>query len=697
MNDSNRVKKCLHILFVWGITLFTAMEGESFAQSLGGTPEANPIVDPLSEMTPPDAGAEGEANDGILDMDIERLGSVEAVVPAFDIKVSSVAKQESTIGKSPAAVFVITSEMIHRSGATCIPEALRLAPGVTVCKIDAYEWSVSIRGFNDLFSNKLLVMIDGRSVYNAIFSGVFWNYIDMPMDNIDRIEVIRGPGGTLWGNNAVNGVINVITKNAEETQGAYVSSGGGSVHRNISTVRYGGKIGEHAKYNVWGKYREEGPEMTMGRHDDWRQGRGGFRVDWNPGGSKNDLVTTQGNFFGGEEGFAAFSPYVGNQESSLQARWEHTIDEESNWALQTYYDQLWRDDTSFSTTLNTFCTDFQHRFPVGDRHHIIWGVEYLRVQNYFVAVPGASRSFSPEARLVGTTSWFVQDDIEVIEDKFDLTVGTKLENNCYTGFEYQPSIRGLWQFDNRHVMWAAISRAVRTPSLTDDSGYMTQMGGFMPSPTISVFNPNDDLKSEDMMAYELGYRVQATKRFSWDLALFYNVYRNLLYYKEGTSYVDPPFTYDPYTLENGGRGEAYGFEWTANWEATKNWTLAGSYSYLFHQDYYDVAPGQDYYLAEGCGAYDPKNQIRLQSYWSFASHWQLDGFLRYVDPVAPHFPSYVTMDLRLGWRPRKNLEFSIVGQNLFDQYHPEMFGVTGSLASAVGITRSVFAKVTWTR
>ena len=663
--------------------------GESYAQSLESANEVNPIVDPLSEMTP---DGKGETRDGILDMDIANLTNVEAVVPAFDVAVSSVSKQESTIGKSPAAVYVITSEMIYRSGATCIPEALRLAPGVTVCKVNGHEWNVSIRGFNDLFSNKLLVMVDGRSVYNALFSGVFWSYVDMPMDNIERIEVIRGPGGTLWGNNAVNGVINIITKNSGKTQGTYVTSGGGSQHQHISVVRQGGMVGENAKYNIWGKFREDGSELSLEGPNGYHQGRGGFRVDWNPGGSKNDLVTTQGNFFGGEE--CIMGQYFGTQESSLQARWEHKIDEESDWALQTYYDQIWRDDPAFSATLNTFSVDFQHRFPVGKRHELIWGTEFLRVQNYLGDTSDARIGLSPSARLLDNFSWFLQDEIEVIEDKFNVTIGTKLAKNCYTGFEYQPSIRGLWQFDDRHVMWGAVSRAVRTPSLVDDSGSMAQPT--MPGGPVLLFLSNRDLKSEDVIAYELGYRTQVSKNFAWDLALFCNVYDNLVYCKQETPYVDPPYTYIPYKLENGGRGEAYGFEWTMQWEATKNWTLAGSYSYLFHQDYYDVAPGEDFYFAEGNEAYDPKNQIRLQSYWSFAPNWQLDAFVRHVDPVAVGFSNYTTMDLRLGWSPTKNLMFSVVGQNLFDRYHSETVDYSFR-GYSTQIARAVFAKVTWTR
>ncbi|MGD9128416.1 MAG: TonB-dependent receptor [Planctomycetia bacterium] len=644
-------------------------------------------------------------------MDIESLTKVDAVVPAFDIEVSSVSKQESTIGKSPAAVYVITSEMIRRSGATCIPEALRMAPGVEVARVNSNAWAISIRGFNDRYSNKLLVLIDGRSVYSPILSGTFWDMIDMPLEDIERIEVIRGPGGTLWGANAVNGIINIISKKAKDTQGVLVSSGGGSQDYNISTVRYGGQIGRNMKFRVWGKYSERGPEDSPGHYDDWRNGRGGFYADWNPRGSKDDLVTFQGNFFGGEEGVrfiqsqltpSRFVDIIGDRhvsESSLLARWTHTISDESDWTLQAYFDQTCRYGPQAGFTANTFDVDFQYRRPVGRRHKLITGVEYRRTHD-FLNMPSASLQFYPTSRAYDMISGYIQDEIELVDDTFYLTAGSKFEGNSFTGFEYQPSVRALWAIDNEHVLWGAISRAVRTPNRFDEDmesyRFYADMGLF---DAYTKLNGNTGILSEEVIAYELGYRAQTTKKFSWDISLFANKYRRLMGYNSGIPGMEGPIYVIPLNLANGGNGETYGFEWTANWEVNEKWTLAGSYSFLIFDKRYAMFNGQKPLPGAGNAFDDPNNQIRLQSYWNFARNWQLDCFLRYVDEIEEYdVPSYITMDLRLGWRPTKHLEFSVVGQNLFDTHHQEFYSYRQYCEpNLVEINRGVFARMTWTR
>jgi iron complex outermembrane receptor protein len=696
-------KSVIHIVFCFALAYCLVWCGDSYGQSTAPAP----IVDPLTEMGP----AVEDNGEDILNMDIDKLSTVAAVVPAFDIEVSSVSKQESTIGKSPAAVYVITNEMIHRSGATCIPEALRLAPGVQVARINSHTWAISIRGFNDRYNNKLLVLVDGRSVYSPLLSGTFWDEIDMPLEDIERIEVIRGPGGTLWGANAVNGVINIISKKAKDTQGALVSSGGGSQSSNISTVRYGGCAGRNIKYRVWGKYVERGPEDSAWKYDDWRQGRGGFYADWNPRGSRNDLINFQGNFYGGREGTrfdllpsvpATPVTVASNRvvsENTFLARWTHTIDDESDWALQAYYDHVVRNDPQVLYTSNTFDVDFQYRRPFGQRHSVITGVEFRQTQD-FTGTPYVTMRWDPSARLYSMISGFIQDEIELVDDKFYLTLGSKFESNSFTGFEYQPSIRGLWALDDRHVAWGAVSRAVRTPNRFDENG--ASRGFWSPTPllTYGSVRGNPNIKSEDVIAYELGYRAQASKRFSWDIALFYNQYENLMASTFDSAVVAPPYLYPYYTTKNCGRGYAYGFEWTANWEATKTWRLAGSYSFLVDSTTYTDPnhTGQRIIPVVGNSLNDPRNQVSLQSYWSFAPNWQLDSFLRYVDSLSSGAaPAYITMDVRLGWRPRKNLEFSIVGQNLFAPSHLEFAPNFKYGETTCEINRAVFAKMTWTR
>ena len=531
------------------------MPAMGFSQISG----VEPIVDPLTEEAAPLVD-QVSASDNLLDLDIENLAKVD-VVKSFDIPVTSVSKQESTVGRSPAAVFVISSEMIHRSGATTIPDVLRLAPGVEVAQINTWSWAITIRGFNDRFTNKLLVMIDGRSVYNPIFGGVPWHVQDLILDDIDRIEVIRGPGGTLWGANAVNGVINIITKSADDTKGTYVSSGGGSHDYMINDVRQGGKLGEDATYRVWGRNFDRGPEDSPTRYDGWRMGHGGFRIDWNPKScGVNDLITIEGDYLGGSEGMESIvsldqPPYMRNEKlngnyssNNVLARWTREYDEQTNWSLQTYFDQNYYEDVGNKMSVDTFDIDFQNQFSQG-RNNWIWGFEYRRYQDNLLN-NGMGLIFNPVSRVYDTSSAFVQDQIEFVEDRFYVTLGSKFENNSFTGFEYQPSARAIWMIDKKNAIWGAVSRAVRTPSRVDENSINRRTNMISPFPIQTVAEGSTELVSEDMIAYDMGFRRQATDRFSWDLALFYNEYRNLMAYKSGTPYWDGPIYTLPTKVSN---------------------------------------------------------------------------------------------------------------------------------------------------
>ncbi len=683
-------------------TVFLTLALSLFSTAEIFSSPVEPIVDPLSEEAAPEPDSRRPS---LFDLDIDRLGQVD-VVPSFDIPVTSVEKKESTVGRSPAAVYVITDEMIHRSGATTIPDVLRLAPGVEVSQVNSYTWAVSIRGFNDRYSNKLLVMIDGRSVYNPVFNGVLWEMQDLILDDIERIEVVRGPGGTLWGANAVNGVINIITKSADQTQGTYLSSGGGSHDRSINNLRYGGQVGEELHYRLWGRHFERGPEASDGRHDDWRMGHGGFRVDWTPKQRccYDDRITVQGDYLGGERGVdralvSDQSPFYsqsivdrGFSENNLLARWTRTYDDQNDWALQTYYDQVYYENVDLQMTVHTFDVDFQQRFSRGNRQSWIWGTEYRWYSDHLPSDSDAFQ-FSPESRAYDTISGFVQDEIELVDDRLSLTLGSKFEHNSFTGFEYQPSARALWTLNQRNVAWAAISRAVRTPSRVDMNAAASSPILDHPFPISALFYKGDDLISEDLLAYEIGYRNQTTDRFSWDVTLFYNVYRNLFGFEKEAPYMDGGVMILPLVEANRFDAQTYGFEWTASWELTKQWRLGGSYSFIRGWDSLD--PGMQILPGIGSAYQGPSNQVRLQSYWSPLPGWQLDAFLRYVDRLE-EVPDYVTMDLRLGWRPRKNVEFSVVGQNLFSPAHTEAAASSFYSEPGYEIERAVFGKVTWT-
>jgi iron complex outermembrane receptor protein len=664
--------------------------------------------------SPPSSAATADANSGdpkeILNLDIEQLARTPVVVPSMDIPVTSVTKEASTVGRSAAAIFVITPEMIRRSGATCIPEALRMAPGLDVAQINSNTWAISSRGFNGLFSDKLLVLIDGRTVYSPVDSGVYWDVQDVVLEDIERIEVIRGPGGTLWGANAVNGVINIITKNSKDTQGAYVSGGGGTVERSFETVRYGGQIGEDGNYRIYGKYFDRGDffDPTMPANDAWNQGRFGFRADWNLDRDKANTFTVQGDHYQGTDGqdtLHTFTvpPYSAihqgaakNDGENILMRFRHVTDETSDWALQSYFDDFERLTDLNSERVKTFDVDFQYRLPLGDRHQITCGAgyRYIHYENPS-ADPFTLSDQQPEGSLF-VASQFVQDEITLAPDLLALTLGCKLEQNNYTGLEYQPTARLLWTPDRTHSMWGAVSRAVRMPDPIDRNLFVTGPpvgGGLFPR---ELGDPG--FQSETLIAYELGYRAQVTEQFSYDIATFYNTYNDLRAFQllpvRPEFVPPPPHLILPLEFTNGSYGDAYGVELATNWSISETWRVSAQYTLL--RMFIFAAPGNIPSINAGD---NPKNQIYLRSSWNLRENVDFDLMFRYVDCLTNlNVPSYATMDLRLAWRPREHIELALVGQNLLQTYHYE-WGQSRELAGlgweVTEVPRSVYGMITW--
>jgi iron complex outermembrane receptor protein len=642
----------------------------------------------------------------ILDLDIDQLARVDVFVPAMDIEVTSLSKQESTVGRSPAAIYVITSEMIRRSGATCIPDLLRMVPGLEVGRVEANSWAITSRGFNAYFGNKLLVLIDGRSVYNAEFSGVYWDVQDLLLEDIERIEVIRGPGGTLWGANAVNGVINVITKKAKDTQGALLSYGGGSEDLALGGIRYGGSNGRGLYWRIYGKHFERGPGFDRDAQpaDDWRIGRGGFRLDWELDRCNCNALTVQGDYYGGVVGHNSIDPDPTSPFSrttvedgdvsgaNVLARWTHVHNDQSDWTLQLYFDQYRRDRWMIFTRVNTIDADFQHRFPLGPHHRIIWGAGYRQVADELLG-DGFALSYSPQKRTRDLYSGFVQDEITLVDDRLYLTLGSKFEHNDFTGFEYQPSARLLWSPDRRHSAWAAISRAVRTPARIDHDARYTLPHKTDPFSFFPRLFGDADFRSEELVAYEIGYRAQVSSRFAWDLATFVNVYEDLESIQSGTAFAEGANMIVPMAFGNGMRGQTYGVELAGQWTVSDAWELSASYSFLQLQ--LQVAAGCEagpVALYEGSS---PHNQVRFQSSWDITRCWQFDLALRYVDNLpAVDVNSYITMDARLAWLPCDSFELSLVGQNLLDGHHLE-FDPYWYSARPTEVQRAVLARATW--
>ncbi|MFN3323246.1 MAG: TonB-dependent receptor plug domain-containing protein [Bryobacteraceae bacterium] len=627
----------------------------------------------------------------------------------MQIEVTSVSKRQQRLTKSPAAVYVITQEDIRRSGVTSIPEALRMAPGVQVARIDSSTWAISARGFNGRYSDKLLVMIDGRTVYTPLFKGVFWDQQDLFLEDIDRIEVIRGPGATMWGANAVNGVIHIITRDARDTQGGLAYAMGGNEERGTAAFRYGGASGGRGFYRGWYRgFRRGGTpgadEAGPGRSDTWRYSRGGFRSDW--GLSNRDTLTVQGDFFSGgtHQASATYHPEppferpglvrTGSSGGNLLSRWRRTYSENSAMALQLFYDRLERTDQIFGHHRHTAEADFQHSTRVRARHDLLWGATYRfnvdRNRNSFMV------STVPEERADNLFTWFLQDEVQLTETT-RLTIGAKFEHNNYTGFEFQPGVRFLWEPTDASAFWAAASRSVGTPSRTDHD--MRVHIGATPLPfgltAMTTIQPNPGVRSQELHAHEAGYRRQMRRNVSVDVSGFFNVYHNLIGLERFGGLIGPnPFGLIllPLRLNNVFDGRTFGVETAVTWTVTPRWRLSGNQSLLRIR--LKDRPESAALGLRSAETESPGHQHHLRSYLNLTKNLEFDTFVYYVGPLkADNIPSYTRVDLRFGWRLPNGLEFSLNGQNLLGS-HAEFFSEEGFVARKE-IGRSAYAKIAW--
>ena len=657
-------------------------------QNLGAAKSAGRamVAGLVAALLAANAGAEGQKTvPDVATLSMEDL---------MNLQVTSVSKRTQKVADAAAAVFVITQEDIRRSGATSIPEALRLAPGLQVARIDQNKWAIAARGFNGRFDNKLLVLIDGRSVYTPLFSGVYWNVQDVMLEDVDRIEVIRGPGATLWGANAVNGVINIITKKAKDTQSALVTAGAGTEERASGSARYGGTMGKTA-YRVYGKYFNWGPSQDSSgitAHDGWDALRGGFRADWTPTGS--DSLTLQGDIYQSKYGetlsvpslsfpYSSTFPNKGNYSgANLLGRWNHSSEGTST-TLQMYYDNTTISDNSlFVDHQNIFDLDFQQGFHVGDSQQFVWGLGYRSIRDRNDS--SFSVSLQPNQLTLNHFSAFLQDEISLVDNRLHLTFGSKFEHNDFTGFEVQPNARLLWTLTPNQSIWTAVSRAVRTPALTEE-GLRLNSAVIPPAPAAPLLNPtpfpavitvfgSHQFQSEDLLAYEVGYRVQATSTFSTDIATFYNKYSNLRTAEPGAPFLEgspaPTDLVIPFVASNKMSGGTYGVELFADWRVVPKWRLVGSYSYLQmdirkNSDSLDPTPD----IPNGSS---PRHEWYLRSSIDLPKHFEDDTTLRFVDHLSGiNVPSYYSLDAHLGWRPVSPFELSIGGQNLLNNKHLE--------------------------
>src|SRR5712692_2005692 len=636
--------------------------------------------------------------DNLKQLSLEQLGKIE---------VTTASKEPVQATRTPAAIYVITQEDIRRSGASSIPEVLRLVPAVEVARIDSGKWSIGVRGFGSRLSRSVLVLIDGRTVYTPLFAGVYWEVQDTLLEDIERIEIIRGPGGTIWGANAVNGVINIITKSSKDTQGTLLSAGGGSIDQDSVGFRHGGGKGKDFNYRVFGKAFTRAPEFHPDgkEFDRWRMAQTGFRTDWEL--HTRDTLTLQGDLYNSDDGervaIATYSPpstIIVEQSAELSGgnlvgRWRRVLSAGSDIQLQTYYDRTNRREASFGESRDTFDIDFIHHLTPW-RQNFLWGLG-ARISSGNVTTVVPTILFIPNHQTDKLFNAFLQDDIPLVGNQLSLTVGAKLLHNIYTGFEIQPSARLLWTPNSSQSVWAAVTRAVRTPSRVEENDLLTGLLTANP-PTFLRLVGDGKFSSEHLVGYEAGYRNLVKPRFYVDIAAFYNNYDDLLSIEPGTPFAEtspPPLHFVvPLFLRNGLLGTTYGLEIAPDWTPTPWWRLRGSYSFL-HIDLARKAGSLDSSTSASTEGSSPQHQLVIQSSLDLSKKLELDQTFRYVSALPSQgVRAYATGDVRFSWRFASDFELSLVGRNLLQPRHAESAGDPGPL---VGIKRSIYGKITWRR
>ncbi len=627
-----------------------------------------------------------------------------------DISVTIVSKKKEKLSQSPAGVFIVTREDIRRSGVTTLPEALRIVPGLQIAQIDANKWAITSRGFNEQFSNKLLVLIDGRSVYTPLFSGVYWDIQDTLLEDVDRIEVVRGPGATVWGANAVNGVINIITRHSGKTQGAQVTAGGGTREHGFGSFRYGDKLGDKGSFRVYGKYfNRDSFETTDDRDgfDDWEAVRGGFRLDWEQSESNN--FTLQGDLYDGDSGQEAeiaqetfpFSEVVSEDidvtGGNVLGRWVHTFEKGSRLEFQVYYDSANRKDSLLDQEIDTVDLSFQHQVQWHPRNELVWGGGYRLIHDNLEGT--FASSFEPSSQTNHIVNMFFQNDFELVEDLFHIIGGTKASWNSFTEFEFQPSLRFLLTPGEKHTVWGAVSRAVRTPSIVENRfRFFADLSGGNPFfGTFLNLNGNSTSESEDLTALEMGYRFQPVKSFSFDATVFWNHYENLVTSEPLPTRFEfnPPATalILPLSIDNLMDGESYGVEVASKWKVTSWWQLAAGFTWL-NLDLELQSQSADV-ISEKVEDNNPEYQFNVRSYLDLPYNLELDTAFYFVDDIENFsIPEYTRFDVHLGWQIVDWVRADVGLFNLFDPDHPEFSGVNRGITST-NVPRSAYGKLTF--
>lgn len=626
-------------------------------------------------------------------LDVEDLKSL-SIEELMNIQVTSVSRRPERLTQTASAIQVIPGETITKYGATNIPEALYLAGNLQVAQRGAAGYSISARGFNTELSNKLLVLIDGRTVYTPLFSGVFWDRQDYLLEDLNRIEVISGPGGTLWGANAVNGVINIRSKSSEETQGWYLAGVAGNELHGQGALRYGGQIGENTHFRIYGKYTSRDattyPDSTE-VHDDWKMGQGGFRMDSRP--NSQTKVTLQGDLYKnrGELNEGGIAETTGG---NVLGRISYMFDDSSTIRLQTYYDRTMLTQGTparnfagnevpagtLKDDLTTFDLELQHRFSLGSWNRFVWGLGYRYTYDQVTNAPALG--FLPENLQQDLYTIFVQDEISMM-DNLAFILGTKLEHNDYTGFVLEPNARLRWNVTDNQLLWAAVSRAVRIPSRVDrDLRQATP-------PYFQLLVGNPDFRSETVIAWESGFRSTFGTKATGSISFFYNQYDDI------RSAVLDPVNVFPVTFENGIEGETYGWELSMTWQVTDWWRLTTNYNRLWED--LRIAEGETDINSAYNEVADPAWQIQARSAFTLPYRISINPAFRVVDRLLINnggtqavVPRYAELDGRIIWSATDNMEISVAGRNLLHKQHVE-YGPPGP--ERLAIQRSVYGKL----
>ena len=636
---------------------------------------------------------------GLMEMSLEEL---------MTLQVTSAAKAPTSLLKTPAAIYVITQEDIRRSGANSIPELLKMVPGMNVAQLDSNRWAISARGFSGQFANKLLVMIDGRSVYTPFFSGVLWDVQDLVLAEIDRIEVIRGPGASLWGANAVNGIINIITRPAEETLESQVTTWIGTEERAGLSLMQGAKLGSNSYVRLTGKgfVRDDSQLTGIDADDDMSMGRVGFR--WDYIGSTWAGKTT-GGFYQGQNGanydFAShYEDYhhLLNSDTDifgghLLTQWSRQFNTKSSLSFQLYFDDSHREEVAYAEDLQVLDAEFQYNREFSSGNKLTLGGD---LRTYFDDLTAHTHILiDPANEQYNLYSIFIQGDYLLLRN-LTLTLGSKFEHNDFTGWEVQPNVRLLWEVSDAISLWGAVSRAVRTPSRYESNGQIVvelyPPGHELnptPIPAIYNFRGSDNFKAEELTAYELGVRSLLDRKLSLDFSLFYNDYNKLRTGTdpESTVIVDALGAYIELvgTANNNLKGETYGFEAAVEWQVSPDWKLLGSYSYM-EMDF-DFSGELEAFL----NSFYARHQASLQSRINLSHNIEADLWLTYTDEIAiQDQPEVWDLDVRLGWQPTLQWQLELVGQNLLHDHKRQLISEVISMMSSE-IERGVFFRVTY--